>query len=180
MSQIKTSVPASTDVVVLVDPDDRPVGTMDKLKAHEHGGKLHRAFSIFVFNTRGEVMLQRRAAAKYHFGGLWTNTCCSHPHPDHGLLEFARARLQEEMGFEVELTDEFSFVYRATDEKSGLTEHELDHILFGRFDGEPRPNPAEADGWKWMAPEALKRDVETHPTDYTPWFRIVLDRVLAR
>ena len=172
------TTPSATDTVVLVDEQDQPTGVCDKLQAHQDGGRLHRAFSIFVFNSRGELLLQRRAQEKYHFGGLWTNTCCSHPHPDHGLLEFARARLREEMGFDVELEDRFSFIYRATDEQSGLTEHELDHVLFGRFEGDPVPNPREADGWKWMAPKALHQDVVAHPERYTPWFRIVLDRVL--
>ncbi|MEW5853778.1 MAG: isopentenyl-diphosphate Delta-isomerase [Myxococcota bacterium] len=180
MNTATRPVPRSTDVVILVDDRDQPLGTADKLKAHEDGGKLHRAFSIFVFNSQGQVMLQRRAASKYHFGGLWTNTCCSHPHPDYGLLEFARNRLQEEMGFDVPLTEQFSFVYRAHDAQSGLTEHEYDHVLFGRYDGEPHPNPAEADGWKWMEPEALRQDVVAHPERYTPWFRIVLERVLGR
>lgn len=162
-----------------MDDKDRPLGTEDKLRAHQNGGRLHRAFSIFVFNDAGQLMLQRRAASKYHFGGLWTNTCCSHPHPEHGLLEFAGARLHEEMGFEVPLTEKMSFVYRAEDPHSGLTEHEYDHVLFGHFNGEPRPNPEEADGWKWVSPADLQADVKANPQSYTPWFRMVLDRVLA-
>jgi isopentenyl-diphosphate delta-isomerase len=172
-------VPASTDRVILVDEHDRPLGVEDKLKAHENGGRLHRAFSIFVFNRAGQLMLQRRAAGKYHFGGLWTNTCCSHPRDDCGLIEFARSRLAEEMGFDVELEEAFSFVYRATDARTQLTEHEYDHVLFGRYDGEPRPNPAEVDAWRWVDPAALREDVARRPEQYTPWFRTVLERVLA-
>ncbi len=164
--------------VVLVDENDNEIGTEEKLKAHENGGKLHRAFSIFVFNSRGELMLQKRARSKYHFGGMWTNTCCSHPRPGEPLMETARRKLRQEMGFETDLKELFTFTYRATSE-NGLTEHELDHVLTGRFDGDPEPNPEEAEGWKWTSLDELAEDVKENPDRYTPWFRIALERVIS-
>ena len=171
---------AVPDEVVLVDESDRPVGSAPKLAAHQNGGRLHRAFSIFIFNSAGQMLLQRRAPGKYHFGGLWTNACCSHPRAGPSLADSARARLRHEFGFDVPLEELFSFVYRAEDPVSGLTEHEFDHVFVGRFDGEPAPNPDEIDSWRWIDPSELLRDVERHPDRYTPWFRIVLDRVLER
>lgn len=168
----------SDEHVILVDEHDRPVGSAAKLDAHRQGGKLHRAFSIFIFNAAGQMLLQRRAAGKYHFGGLWTNACCSHPRQGQSLLDFARNRLRHEFGFDAPLQKLFAFVYRAEDPVSGLTEHEYDHVLVGQFDGQPRPNPAEIDEWKWIAPHDLARDVADHPHRYTPWFKTVLDRVL--
>ena len=169
-------VPA--DHVVLVDESDRPVGWAPKLAAHEAGGRLHRAFSVFIFDSAGRMLLQRRAAAKYHFGGLWTNACCSHPGAGRAVGEAARERLRHEFGFDAPLEHLFSFVYRAEDPASGLTEHELDHVFVGRFDGRPAPNPQEIDSWQWVDPQELLADVGEHPERYTPWFRIVLERVL--
>ena len=166
------------DEVVLVDEHDRPLGVAPKLAAHEHGGRLHRAFSVFIFDSAGRMLLQRRAPSKYHFGGLWTNACCSHPSPDEPVIDAARARLRHEFGFDAPLERRLSFVYRAHDPASGLTEHELDHVLVGRFDGTPSPNADEIDAWRWVDPADLARDVRAHPDHYTPWFRIVLDRVL--
>jgi isopentenyl-diphosphate delta-isomerase len=169
---------AAPDDVVLVDEDDRPLGSAPKLAAHQNGGRLHRAFSVFIFDSHGRMLLQRRAPGKYHFGGLWTNACCSHPRVGQPLIESARARLRHEFGFDAPLEERFSFVYRAEDPTSGLTEHELDHVLVGRFDGEPRPNPEEIDAWDWVDPSELLRDVRERPERYTPWFRIVLERVV--
>ena len=169
---------AAEERVVLVDENDNEIGTEEKLKAHQDGGKLHRAFSIFVFNSKGELMLQKRARSKYHFGGLWTNTCCSHPRPGEPLMETARRKLRQEMGFETDLEELFTFAYRATSE-NGLTEHELDHVLTGRFDGDPRPNPEEAEGWKWASLDDLAEDIKANPDRYTPWFRIALERVIS-
>ncbi len=163
--------------VVLVDENDNEIGTEEKIKAHQDGGKLHRAFSIFVFNNKKEIMLQKRAASKYHFGGLWTNTCCSHPRTDEPIEETARKKLMQEMGFKTELRELFTFIYKATSE-NGLTEHELDHVLVGKFDGEPEPNPEEADEWKWISLEELERDVRENPDNYTPWFKIALEKVI--
>jgi isopentenyl-diphosphate delta-isomerase len=179
MSAPPTNPPGHDDVI-LVDEHDRPLGTAPKLAAHENGGTLHRAFSVFIFNAAGQMLLQRRAPGKYHFGGLWTNACCSHPRSGQTLLQSARARLRHEFGFDVPLEQSFSFVYRAEDPSTGLTEHELDHVLVGRFDGTPAPNPNEIDAWEWVDPSDLLRDVSDHPERYTPWFRIVLERVLER
>jgi isopentenyl-diphosphate delta-isomerase len=172
------SAVSDDDHVILVDEADRPVGVERKLPAHENGGKLHRAFSVFIFNRSGQMLIQRRADAKYHFGGLWTNACCSHPRRGRTLVESARARLREEFGFDVPLEERFSFVYRAEDPASGLTEHEFDHVLVGYFDGEPQPNPDEIGAWRWVEPRELMDDVDRSPERYTPWFKLVLRRVL--
>jgi isopentenyl-diphosphate delta-isomerase len=168
-----------TDDLILVDEHDNPVGYSSKLAAHENGGKLHRAFSIFVFNSAGQLLLQRRATGKYHFGGLWTNTCCSHPRRGQPTLDAAHFRLKEEFGFDTELREIFWFTYRAIDPTSGLTENEFDHVFVGQFDGEPRPNADEIGEWKWAEPEALLADVRADPDRYTPWFALSLERVLA-
>ena len=168
-----------SDELILVDEQDKPVGYETKLRAHQDGGRLHRAFSIFIFNEAGEVLLQRRAAGKYHFGGLWTNACCSHPRRGQSTLDAAHLRLQEEFGFDTDLAERFTFIYRAPDPTSGLTEHEFDHVFTGRFDGEPRPNPDEIGDWKWVRPEELLADVKARPDAYTPWFRLVVERVLS-
>ncbi|HRY99115.1 MAG TPA: isopentenyl-diphosphate Delta-isomerase [Bacteroidales bacterium] len=158
--------------VVLVDRNDAPLGTMEKMEAHLRG-ELHRAFSVFVFNSKGETMLQRRAAGKYHSPGLWTNTCCSHPRPGESPIEAAMRRMPEEMGFSVPLQPVFTFIYKA-EVGQGLTEHEFDHVMIGSFEGEPLLNPEEADEWKWMHPDAIALDMEQHPENYTVWFRIAL------
>ena len=173
------NVVRDADEVVLVDEQDRPVGYENKLRAHENGGRLHRAFSVFIFNAAGQMLLQKRSTRKYHFGGLWTNACCSHPRRGQAVAEAARLRLKEEFGFEpAELAEAFSFVYRAEDPASGLTEHEFDHVFCGRFDGEPKPNPDEIDEWKWVDVEDLARDVRRRPERYTPWFKVALGRVV--
>ena len=164
--------------IILVDENDNQIGFETKLKAHEGGGKLHRAFSIFVFNAAGEMLLQRRARKKYHFGGLWTNACCGHPKRGEELQYAAPTRLQQEFGFCTELEEIFSFLYRAPDPESGLTEHEFDHAFYGEFDGEPRPNPDEIEDWKWIDIDRLLVGLENNPYDYTPWFRIAIHQVL--
>ena len=168
------------DHVILVDESDRPVGVEAKLAAHERGGKLHRAFSVFIFNAAGQMLIQRRADGKYHFGGLWTNACCSHPRQGETVVQSARTRLRQEFGFDVPLEERFGFVYRAEDPASGLTEHEFDHVLVGNFDGVPGPNPEEISDWRWVDPSELLEDVERHPERYTPWFKLVLTRVLEK
>lgn len=165
----------SQEHVILVDAEDNPLGTMEKLAAHREG-VLHRAFCIFVFDASGRLLLQRRALGKYHSGGLWTNTCCSHPRPGETVPAAARRRLKEEMGIDCPLDRRFSFLYRA-DLPNGLVEHELAHVLFGRFNGEPRLNPEEADDWRFSSLASVKRQVSARPEDFTAWFQIVLPKV---
>jgi isopentenyl-diphosphate delta-isomerase len=162
--------------VILVDKDDQEIGTEEKLRAHRNGGKLHRAFSVFIFNSEGRMLLQRRAAGKYHCPGLWTNACCSHPRPGESSEAAAHRKLKQEMGFDVPLKGAFSFVYKA-DFSNGLTEHEFDYVFAGTFDGKPQMNPDEADAFKWVDIAKLKKDVAANPDKYTPWFRIVFERV---
>ena len=164
--------------VILVDERDREVGTEDKERAHREG-RLHRAFSVFVFNSRGEMLLQRRARGKYHSAGLWTNTCCSHPRPGESVEAAARRRLREEMGMECELHGAFPFVYRA-ELDGGMTEHEYDHVLVGECDRDPVPDADEVEEWAWADPEALRSRVEEDPESYTYWFRIALPNLLDR
>ncbi|PEN13844.1 isopentenyl-diphosphate delta-isomerase [Longibacter salinarum] len=166
-----------TDHVVLVNTDDVPQGTAEKLEAHVHGW-LHRAFSIFVFDSRGRLLLQKRADDKYHSAGLWSNTCCSHPRPDEDLEEAVQRRLVEEMGFDCDVHHAFQFVYRA-DVGEGLVEHELDHVFIGHADPTVNANSDEVSDWAWVTPEDLLADVAARPERYTFWFRHILDRTLA-
>jgi isopentenyl-diphosphate delta-isomerase len=168
----------SSEELILVDDSDNSIGFETKLKAHENGGRLHRAFTIFVLNSAGRMLLQRRAKGKYHFSGLWSNACCSHPRKGETLQDAAHRRLQQEFGFDAGLREIFSFVYRASDPRSGLAEHEFDHVFCGEFDGEPRPNPDEIKDWKWICVAELLRDLQSNPHDYTPWFRIAVPRVI--
>ena len=163
--------------VILVDENDRAIGTMEKMEAHQRG-LLHRAFSIFVFNTKGELMLQQRAFSKYHSPGLWTNTCCSHPREGEKTLEAAHRRLVEEMGFDTSLEEKFSFVYYSDKVGRGLIEHEYDHVFFGVYDGEPDINREEVAAWKFMPVDEIKKDMKQSPEKYTVWFRIAFDEVL--
>ncbi len=160
--------------VILVTPDDEVIGTMPKLEAHEKA-ELHRAFSVFVLNDKGETMLQQRASHKYHSPLLWTNTCCSHQRLGETNIEAGKRRLREEMGFETDLRELFSFIYRAPFD-NGLTEHELDHVLLGYYPGSPEINPDEVAAWKWMGLEEIRQDLEDSPEQYTAWFRIIFDR----
>jgi isopentenyl-diphosphate delta-isomerase len=163
--------------VILVDEEGREIGSAGKLEAHRDGGRLHLAFSIVLFDRRGETLLQRRAQVKYHFGGLWTNACCGHPRPGEVIGEAARRRLGEELGVDAELREVFRFVYRATDARSGLSEHELDHVFVGLLDAEPRPDPEEIDDLRWVGQADLERDVAAHPDRYTPWFTQLVARL---
>jgi isopentenyl-diphosphate Delta-isomerase len=164
--------------VILVDQQDRQIGTEEKMKAHENGGKLHRAFSVFVFNSEGKMLIQRRALTKYHCAGIWANTCCSHPFPGESLSDAAHRRLIEEMGFDCELREAFSFIYKANFE-NGLTEWEFDHVFVGRFDGEVKPDKEEVCEFEWVEPGQLKEDIEKNPKKYTEWFKISIGRVLG-
>ena len=158
--------------IILVDEQDNPVGAGEKMDVHRKG-LLHRAFSILIYNSKCEILLQRRAASKYHCPGLWTNTCCSHPRPGEELIAAAQRRLKEEMGIDVpvkETGQEFIYKVRVGE----LTEHEYDHILCGNFDGEPILNPEEADDWKWISLKELGGDAMAFPEKYTPWFGLIL------
>jgi len=158
--------------VILVDADDREVGTAEKLDAHARG-LLHRALSVFLFDADGRVLLQRRAADKYHSSGLWSNTCCSHPRPGEDVGAAAARRLGEEMGIDVPLARAFAFLYRA-EVAAGLVEHELDHVFTGRFDGEPSPNPDEASDWAWRDPAELEREIAAEPARFAAWLPLAL------
>lgn len=162
--------------VILVDENDVPRGTMEKLEAHQKG-ELHRAFSIFVFNSKGEMLLQKRALKKYHSGGLWTNTCCSHPLPGESMEVTLHKRLQEEMGFDCPLKEAFHFTYKTLLDNE-LTEHELDHVFIGYYNDIPKVNADEVVEWKYVNTEELQTDIIANPEQYTVWFKLVLPRVL--
>lgn len=159
--------------VILVDENDNPIGLMEKMEAHEKA-VLHRAFSVFIFNKKGELMLQQRAASKYHSPLLWTNTCCSHQRDGETNLEAGKRRLQEEMGFVTEIEEVFSFIYKAPF-SNGLTEHELDHVMIGYYDDIPAINKEEVEAYKWMPLIEVKNDIEKNPQEYTEWFKIIFD-----
>ncbi|MFT5078670.1 MAG: isopentenyl-diphosphate delta-isomerase [Planctomycetota bacterium] len=160
--------------VILVNERDEQVGLMPKLEAHEKA-LLHRAFSVFVFNDKGELMLQQRALHKYHSPGLWTNTCCSHQREGESNLDAGLRRLQEEMGFTTPLKETTWFIYKAPFD-NGLTEHELDHILVGNFNDSPAINEDEVAAWKWMLLEEVKSDITKNPDIYTEWFKIIFEK----
>jgi len=166
--------------VVLVDERDRPLGTLPKLAAHRDGGRLHRAFSVFLFDERDRMLLQQRAAGKYHFPLLWTNACCGHPRPGEDVVEGARRRVREELGVEVRLRRAFAFVYRADDLATGLSEREFDHVLTGRLESEPEAAPEEVADLERRAPDELLQDVAARPDRYTPWFRQALAQLERR
>ncbi|CAM3985066.1 MULTISPECIES: isopentenyl-diphosphate Delta-isomerase [Flavobacterium] len=159
--------------VILVDINDEPIGLMEKIEAHQHA-LLHRAFSVFILNEKNEIMLQQRAAHKYHSPLLWTNTCCSHQRPGETNLNAGKRRLMEEMGFVAELKELFHFIYKAPFD-NGLTEHELDHVMIGYYNEEPNINREEVESWKWMKIEDVKEDMIVNPDIYTVWFKIIFD-----
>ncbi len=160
--------------VILVNEKDEKIGLMPKMEAHEKA-LLHRAFSVFIFNDKNELMLQQRALKKYHSPGLWTNTCCSHQRDGETNIEAGRRRLQEEMGFVVDLEESISFIYKAPFD-NGLTEHEYDHVLLGKYNKAPVINTDEVAHWKWMPLEAVKTDIALQPELYTAWFKVIFDR----
>jgi len=162
------------DHVILVDENDNQIGLMPKLEAHEKA-VLHRAFSVFIFNDKNELMLQQRAFHKYHSPGLWTNTCCSHQRDGETNIEAGKRRLREEMGFVTDLEETISFIYKAQFD-NGLTEHEYDHVMVGYFDGNPKINLNEVADWKWMTLDEVKNDIAYHPDNYTIWFKIIFDK----
>ncbi|WP_291869655.1 isopentenyl-diphosphate Delta-isomerase [Maribacter sp.] len=160
--------------VILVNHNDEQIGTMPKMEAHEKA-LLHRAFSVFIMNDKGETMLQQRAAHKYHSPLLWTNTCCSHQRVGESNIAAGKRRLQEEMGFVAELKEVISFIYKAPFD-NGLTEHELDHVMMGQYNETPTINPDEVESWKWMKPEDVKNDIASNPEKYTVWFKIIFEK----
>ena len=163
----------SEEKVILVDKNDNQVGLMPKLEAHEKG-VLHRAFSIFIFNSKYELLLQKRASSKYHSGGLWTNTCCSHPREGEDILDAANRRLDEEMGIKTSLRKVYDFIYKAELDNQ-LTEHEFDHVFYGVFDNDPILNKNEAEDFKWVDMETLNNDIIKNEDNYTVWFKIAFE-----
>jgi len=162
------------ELVILVNEKDEQIGLMPKMEAHEKA-VLHRAFSVFIFNDKNELLLQQRAAEKYHSPLLWTNTCCSHQRNGEANIEAGQRRLQEEMGFNCELKEVTSFIYKAPFD-NGLTEHELDHIMIGYYNQNPLINRVEVESYKWMTLEAVKLDIEIQPNLYTEWFKIIFEK----
>jgi len=160
--------------VILVNENDEQIGLMEKIEAHEKA-LLHRAFSVFVYNDKNEVMIQQRALSKYHSPGLWTNTCCSHQKEGETNVEAGKRRLMEEMGFHTNLKEVTSFIYKAPFD-NGLSEHEYDYILVGHYNDEPKINPEEVADWKWMSLEAIKKDMANCPEKYTAWFKIIFSK----
>lgn len=162
------------ELVILVNENDEKIGLMPKMEAHEKA-LLHRAFSVFIFNDKNELMLQQRALGKYHTPGLWANTCCSHQRDGETSIEAGKRRLMEEMGFTADLEERTTFIYKAPFD-NGLTEHELDHILVGQYNGEPEINSDEVASYKWMKLEDVQDDIGANPEKYTPWFRIIFEK----
>lgn len=163
------------DLLVLVDENDIEVGVMEKMEAHRRG-ILHRAFSVFIFTEKGQMLLQKRASTKYHSGGLWTNTCCSHPRPDEDLLMAAKRRLQEEMGLSCDLNHSFSFVYKC-ELDNDLQEHELDHVFIGVTNETPTLNLDEVEDFRYISEQELKKEIADAPHLFTEWFKIALPKL---
>lgn len=161
--------------VILVNEEDVAIGTMDKMQAHVEG-LLHRAFSVFIFDSKGNMLLQQRAIGKYHSGGLWTNACCSHPLPGEDTTAAAHRRLQEEMGFDTVLKHAFTFTYRSAFE-NGLTEYEVDHVYTGTYEGNIAPDPDEVGKYAFYAMESLGKSIEHEPHLYTSWFKIAFPKL---
>lgn len=166
------------DLIILVDENDRELGVMEKMEAHLKG-HLHRAFSVFIFNENGDMLLQKRASSKYHSGGLWTNTCCSHPRPNESLTDAANRRLMEEMGMECELQHKFSFIYKCGLDNN-LMEHELDHVFTGVTNMIPVLNRDEVEDYRYLSKEELKKEIADSPHLFTEWFKIALPKLLIQ
>ena len=164
------------EFVVLVNERGKRTGLAEKLKAHQQG-LLHRAFSIFLFNEKGEMLLQQRAKGKYHFAGLWSNACCSHPREGERVLSAAKRRLMEELGIESPLKDSGHVLYKFHDDKSTLTEHEYDYIFTGKSAGKISFNKKEVAAVRWMSRTDLKREIKSHPGTFTPWFKEILKQI---
>ncbi len=164
-----------TQEVILVNEFDEETGTMEKMEAHQKA-VLHRAFSVFIFNSRGEMLLQQRAANKYHSAGLWTNACCSHPAPGEDTMTGANRRLMEELGFTTELTKLFHFTYKSHYD-NGLTEHEFDHVFTGTYEGPIKPNPDEVKDYCFKSLDDIEASLSSHPAKYTSWFHIAFPKL---
>lgn len=160
--------------IILVDEQDNALGKVEKMEAHKKA-LLHRAFSILVFNNKGELLIQQRAKTKYHCPGLWANTCCSHPRWSETIEDAANRRLQEEMGFSCKLNQDFHFIYKAEFD-NGLTEYEYDHVFVGFYDGDININKEEVHDYKWIKIVDLIEDIKKHPKKYAPWFKIIMDK----
>ena len=158
--------------MILVDEQDRELGFLPKLEVHQKG-LLHRAFSILVFNRKGEFLIHRRAQEKYHSPGLWTNTCCSHPNKGETIEAAAHRRLQQEMGFDCPLTFAYKFIYK-TELEHGLTEHELDYVFLGEYEGDFTPNPEEVSAFRWLPLEDLRDEIRKNPEKFTFWFKKII------
>lgn len=165
----------SMEHVILVDENDQQIGLMEKMAAHQQA-LLHRAFSVFIFNSEGKMLLQQRAISKYHSGGLWTNACCSHPRDGETVVAAATRRLQEEMGFNTALQPAFQFTYKASFD-NGLTEYEYDHVLTGIYDGEINVNPDEVENYGYGFVEDIEMDIQQNPAVYTEWFKIAFPKL---
>jgi isopentenyl-diphosphate delta-isomerase len=163
------------EYVILVDESDNEIGVMEKLQAHQEG-LLHRAFSIFIFNSKNELLLQQRAITKYHSAGLWANTCCSHPRPNETIKDSANRRLHEEMGMSCDLNIKTNFIY-TTQFENGLTENELDYVLVGFTNQNPIINIEEVESYKWQSISDIKTDVIANPQHYASWFKIAIEKV---
>lgn len=163
------------EYVVLVDENDNDIGVMEKLQAHQEG-KLHRAFSIFIFNDKNEMLLQQRSFSKYHSAGLWANSCCSHPRPNETIKDAANRRLYEEMGMSCDLTIKTNFIYKSQFD-NGLTEHELDYVLVGYSNQEPIINKDEVESYKWQSLSLIKEDIAANPNHFSFWFKLALEKV---
>lgn len=173
---------AVVELVVLLDDDGSEIGQMEKLAAHEGGGHLHRAFSVFLHDRDGRWLIHRRSPDKHHFRELWTNSCCSHPRPGESLQDAGARRVGEELGVDVDpasLHEVGSFVYRAADDGSDLVEHEWDHVLVGALDGDPSPDPAEVGEWRWMTDAEIDAELAADPGRFTPWFPLALQVLRA-
>jgi isopentenyl-diphosphate delta-isomerase len=164
--------------VILVDENDNEIGIEEKLRAHIEG-KLHRAFSIFLFNDKNEILLQQRAFSKYHSGGLWTNTCCSHPQPNSTIEHDIADRMLFEMGIVCKLNWQFTFKYKAIFD-NGITENEYDHVYTGYYEDAPIINPEEVENWKWISVSELKEDISINPKKYTEWFKVALPMIVEK
>jgi isopentenyl-diphosphate Delta-isomerase len=178
MDRPKDSV-VSVDTLICVDESDNGTGFEEKERCHLHPTRLHRAFSIFIFNSRGEILLHRRSRSKKTWPGFWTNACCSHPRKGESLEAATARRLKEELGFETPVTHLFRFQYRA-DYDADYGENEIDHVFVGFYDGEVSPDPGEIEEWRFVETEKLREEMKAHPETYTPWFKIALPRVLER
>ena len=162
--------------VILVNEQDEQTGVMEKMEAHQKA-LLHRAFSVFIFNDKGELLLQQRASDKYHSGGLWTNTCCSHPNPNEETIAAAQRRLKEEMGFTTKLSKAFDFIYKS-EFSNGLTEHEFDHVFTGYYNCEIHPDEKEVKDYCYKTLDEIEDSLQTHPHKYTPWFKIAFPKII--